>query len=319
MVEVTCAEGLRGWAHRVMRRLAIMAWFRSVPGRLHVRFLGRGRLYFDASDNRAKWLRSSAGVTQPLLTWVWQTLVRKWRPDVVVDVGANYGEIALCCAYREQARIVLVEANPALLPYLRRSCASHRNAEQIKIFDFFAGDTDGPVSFVIDEKWSGTSSGVAAVEDAPFKGPGPQRTRRVDIRSSRLEPHLARLLRESDRRLLVKIDVEGSELKVLQGLEGILRDMAEWILILEHNPSALKAGGVTTRGASNVYHALGSVFAWSAEGRLESVEPGIDVGPKKVDIILCHGPTADLLLAGLRRPPILRLRSIRQHRDEHRT
>jgi FkbM family methyltransferase len=303
--------------YNILRRLAIMAWFRSVPTRMHVRFLRRGRLYFDPSDNRGKWLRSSAGVTQPLLTWLWGALVRQWSPDVVVDVGANYGEIALSCAYPVQARIVLVEANPALLPYLRRSCASHRNAEQITIFDFFAGDTEGPVTFVVDEKWSGTSSGVAAVEDASFKGPGPQRTRRMEIQSSRLEPHLARLIRESDRRLLVKVDVEGGELKVLAGLGNILRDVAEWILILEHNPAALEAGGVTTARASSTYHALGSVFTWSANGRLEAVERDADVGPKQAEVVLCDGPTTGLLVAGLRRPPLLRLHAGRRIRDEN--
>lgn len=289
-----------------IRRVATMLWFRSIPSRNHVRFFGRGKVFFNVTDNRARWLRASAGVTQPLVTWMWGTLVRRWHPDIVVDVGANYGEIALSTAYESHVRIVLVEANPLLLPYLRKSCTSHRSAQQITLFDFFASASHGTVGFVLDEKWSGTSSAVMPIQDAEFKGGGAPRNRRIEVGSSPLGPHLAKFIRPSDERLLIKIDVEGGELDVLEGLRGILASVPHWILIVEHNPAILNASRRTTE-AFALYQSLGAVFAWDTEGNLRRVATADEIDESPTDIVICDdGPVSTRFVIRLHAPSVLR-------------
>lgn len=289
------------------RRATMQRYFGASARDGHVEFLDRGALFVDPTDNRGSWVLAASGVTQPLITQTWRTMAESWHPDVAVDVGANYGEISLSARYAPHARIVLVEANPRLLPFLKRSCASHRNAAQIEVLEVFAGPREEMVSFTVDEKWSGTSSAVLPIEDAAYKGEGPARSRTMTVSCIPLDKHLLPLLQPTDQRLLAKIDVEGAEMGVLAGLTGTLAKVPEWVLIVEHNPTALAAGGVSTAQASDTYHALGTVFAWTEQRALRRVQPGEDVGTGSADIVICsRNPETERVVADLRPPAFLR-------------
>jgi hypothetical protein len=67
------------------------------------------------------------------------------------------------------------------------------------------------------------------------------------------------LVQANDRVDLVKIDVEGSELLVLQGMKRIIADNPELAIIAEYGPSHLEAAGISPEQWFSEFHNLGLV------------------------------------------------------------
>jgi FkbM family methyltransferase len=298
---------MKAAARSVARCVLNMSLFATVPMRRSVRFLGRGVVYLNEKDNRGRWLRSTAGVTQPFVTWMWGKLAKEWGADMAVDVGANYGEVSLSTKYGDSCRIAIVEANPALKPYLERSVKSHVCRDAIRIFPIFAGASGAHVSFAVDEKWSGTSSGAVEVADAPFKGKGVQTSSVVTLRSVALDDALRAFVPAGASRLLVKIDVEGGEFAVLAGMRELFQRFPYKVLIVEHNPVALEAIGVSVRAAVAQYQALGNVFAWADDGTPQRIRSEEDLGEAIRDVVIADRsvPTEEFL-SRIRLPRSLR-------------
>ena len=104
----------RMWAlHRVYRALR--------PDR--VRMPGGRTMFLHPSDARGAALWANAGNVNPASMALWQALLRLHPWSVVLDVGANHGEMLLFPDLPAGARVVAFEPNPDLAPLLRRSLA----------------------------------------------------------------------------------------------------------------------------------------------------------------------------------------------------
>jgi FkbM family methyltransferase len=167
------------------------------------------RLFLDTRDARAFALWLSRGDVNPPSLALWRLLLglRPW--SVVVDVGANHGEMLLNAALPAGARVFAFEPNPALTPFLRRSLAA--TALDATVIEAAVGDAEGEIALFVDPRWSGNSTAVAA-KAAPGAA-----ARRVPLVT------LAGFLTQGDPpalpgALLLKIDVEGHEIAVLRGL-----------------------------------------------------------------------------------------------------
>ncbi|WP_354267843.1 FkbM family methyltransferase [Bradyrhizobium ottawaense] len=208
-----------------------------MPAQAHIRFLGRCRLFVDPSDNRGQSVLRSCGVTQPRVSLVWRGLAKRIRPDIVLDIGANYGEISLSLKYSEQSQVHLFEPNPHVRRYLDRSVSTHVNRKNIIVHSEVVSDRPGFVEFVIDRKWSGTSSAVGEIEDSGFKGGGEQSYERLNLPTLTIDHCIEAV---SCRSLLFKIDVEGYERQVMQGMERTLRGSASFGGIVEFDRNSLQ-------------------------------------------------------------------------------
>lgn len=136
----------------------------------------------------------------------------------MVDVGANYGEIALSRSYPSAREVHLVEANPVVCGFLRRSVAALGDA-RVQCHEGAASDTDGSVTLRIHRRSSGLSS--------ILPGEGGEV---MEVASFRLD----RLIQcNSEDRVAFKIDVEGAEFAVLRGIEGLLESAHSWAGIAE--------------------------------------------------------------------------------------
>ncbi|MCK1328236.1 FkbM family methyltransferase [Bradyrhizobium sp. CW9] len=223
-------------ASNFSRRLRNAVVFGTIPATTHVTFIGRGKLFVDPLDNRGQSVLKSLGATQPIISLVWRGLVRRIRPDIVLDVGANYGEIALSTKYSATSKIHLFEPNPHVRAYLNRSVSTHVNRENIQVHSEVASDRIGSVEFIIDRKWSGTSSVVGEIEDTGFKGQGAESYERLNLPTTTLDQCFGSV---SNERLLFKIDVEGFENQVIQGMDRILRQSASFGGIIEFDRRSL--------------------------------------------------------------------------------
>lgn len=263
-----------------------MVWFRTVPRTDSVHLIRVSRVFFDPADARARWLRRSAGVTQPAVTWLCCQLVARVRPTVAIDVGANYGDVALSTRYPPGARVLLVEANPSLIPHLRRSCSTHVNASALVVEGCFASDSNGEVTLVVDEKWSGTSSSVMPVVDSPFKGTGEQSHRDVLVPTRTIGQLLERLAPERDGSLIAKIDVEGAEPKVLAGMRHTLEKRNDWAVLLECNQDHLRRGGIAEADYLQTLRSLGEVRLLRGTGSLAPLRNLAEVPERGGDLLV---------------------------------
>lgn len=132
--------------------------------------------------------------------------------DGAIDIGANLGYFSclLLSAFRERPafRVIAVEPNPDLCFLIRESfAANHVAPERSEILHAAVGDKQGQAFFV----WERSLSSNAQIVSSP---PSPSSHRQAVTDLITLDSILARY---PSCRWLVKIDVEGAEMGVLQG------------------------------------------------------------------------------------------------------
>jgi FkbM family methyltransferase len=129
-------------------------------------------------------------------------------PEIFVDIGANYGIHSLPFL-THQIETIAFEPNTSCHDYLREVCAL--NAMKLRIEDVALGDRDSYVELWYPEKdaWLG-STDISVKQKLEAKHN--LTTRRV--RQKTLDEYLTDI---GNRRLLIKIDAEGSEYRILQG------------------------------------------------------------------------------------------------------
>lgn len=221
-------------------------------------------LHADPADERGVLLARMRGVLDRNAVAAWRRLADQVRPTVTIDVGANYGEVSFGARYQGLREMHLVEPNPAVLPWLRRTidtCADH--FPPIRLHAAAASDRTGTARLGL----AGPHSGMASLAGADRTGPM--------VPTFRLDERIE--LRDEDV-LLFKIDVEGHERAVLEGMSGLVkrcrmagiceiqRADEELIDYLCGNFSVrlLRAGrevGVDARGLRNAV-AVGAASGW---------------------------------------------------------
>lgn len=181
------------------------------------------RLYVDPADERAQELVRAEGTLTPGSNRLWDAVLALTTWDVVVDVGANYGEMVLGAEIGEDARIVCFEPNPQVVPFLRRSI--EESAQEIELREVALGASGGEERFVVDTVWSGRS-GLAETHRTDAEHPLEAVT--VPVRT--LDEELSLADHES---VCVKVDVEGAEFDVLDGARSLTSSSRPWAIMLE--------------------------------------------------------------------------------------
>lgn len=167
------------------------------------------RYAVDPLDARAQALIASAGEFNLRSVRVFRGLLglRDW--DLVVDIGANYGEMISALQGCRVPRVLAFEPNTRLHPYLHRT--AQLNGVALEIRPEAVGARTGRAQFQIDLEWSGTSSLIP--------GTAGHRTETTEVEVITLDDWFAT---DPARTALIKMDVEGAELDVLAGAERFL-------------------------------------------------------------------------------------------------
>lgn len=162
------------------------------------------RFAVDPSDGRGRELIASAGGFNVLSMRIFQALLARRRWDLILDVGANYGEMIAAVPSTYEGQVIAFEPNTRLHPYLRRT--AELNGVDVTIRPEAVGRTDGHAQFVVDSAWTGKSS-LHGVPDASAADLVDVDVVSLDSVFRGAQPATA----------LVKIDVEGAESEVLTG------------------------------------------------------------------------------------------------------
>ena len=232
-------------------------------------------IFVDRREPRGRALLLGRGAGQPAVKKVWCWAVRTLDPEAVIDIGANYGEFLFLPTYSPSARVIGIEANPSLLPYLERSCSLHPNCGQIELYSALAGPvSEGSADFYVDKRWSGRSSALL------------HKTIREPERTSvqRLAVDSLFAATGQPRCLLFKIDVEGYEPEVLGGMTDMLSASERALGILECNDQLLKKLGTSRAAFLSELRALGDLYF---------VEQDATLGPLPSDFATSSGQEGD--------------------------
>jgi len=172
------------------------------------------------------------GLYEPPVTRVFTHYARPGA--AIADVGANWGYFTLVAASAvgPSGSVIALEPDP------RQFAALSRNVElngfaHVRCIEAAAASSDGRVTLAgfADE---GANRGVSRIADGGEGGPT------FDVRAVRLDA----IVPGPDAVDLVKIDVEGAEDLVLEGMRDGLRSRRYRALILELHPGQLRARGI---------------------------------------------------------------------------
>lgn len=184
------------------------------------------RMYVDPSDARARALSRANGPLHLSACQFWQALVDSHAWDLVVDAGANYGEMLLTSGGPPGAALLAIEPNPRVLPSLRRTLAE--SLPMVDLFEVALSDRPGPVALHDDRTWWGNSTLCEEwVAD-----------REHDWSTTVVEAmRLSDLVAEDGARpttsLVLKLDVEGMEIRILRDSLPLFKGLRRTITMLE--------------------------------------------------------------------------------------
>ena len=230
-------ERVRDW-----RPSAVRTWLL----RLANSYLARHPTEF--GPTRTRWGFSMAGNTQDVLQrhvyvfGVWEPALSSWvaellQPgDVCLDFGANTGYFSLLAATKvgDSGHVVSFEPVPTILAQLRRNIAASGLGHIVEVRPVVASDAAGSVEVFCGPAANIGMSGTEQLGDS-FVSEG-----RVEavVASDAVDVSLWPRVR------LIKIDVEGDEMRVLRGLEPVLAALApESAVMTEVAPDRLASRG----------------------------------------------------------------------------
>lgn len=184
------------------------------------------RIYVEPSDERGKRLTREGGTFNPLAVLIWQSLLAERQWTHVIDVGANYGEMLVGVDLPQSARVIAMEPNPYVVPYLRRTL--NEAGIKAELVAKAASARSGVAALTIDRDWSGTSSLLGVHPKSECHA-----TETIEVPAITLAALIGERTDPRSARAVLKIDVEGHELAVLLGLGGLIGTFQEFAAMIE--------------------------------------------------------------------------------------
>lgn len=206
--------------------------------------------------------RCGAGVIQARANGEeWLAALVAPEASTFVDVGANVGDwTAMFLSHtRRPSRGLLCEPNPDAVQVLRTRFAK---LEGVQVAEIAASDEAGTASFYVEGGCGETSSLVAQHSQAG--------ARPTHVVTATLDGELRR--RGISHVDMLKIDAEGSDLKVLQGARQMLKAKAIDVVQFEYN-APWAAAGSTLQFAFSMLRGFGYEVFLLQNGRMCIIEP----------------------------------------------
>ena len=182
--------------------------------------LDNQKLTFRTGNGRLLWRAKSLLTEEPLMiTWIRSM----HRDDVVLDVGANVGIYTIPIAKRVQT-VYACELDPLNIAILKENMYLNAVTENVVVLPFACGDS----AKIVDVKFRDLAYGDAL---QLIEGGDPQNTRlghqnhSAKVVQFSLDDIFVKL--DLARPNKVKIDVDGNELTVLQGMKDLIRGANE--------------------------------------------------------------------------------------------
>ncbi|WP_077617347.1 FkbM family methyltransferase [Bacillus sinesaloumensis] len=221
-------------------------------------------IFVNENDQRAQWLRNANGITQPEITEFWRRSANYLKPELILDIGMNYGEILFSTEYGPTTTIIGIDANKDLEPFIKESKLSHPNSGQIQTFFALASnEVHDQHAFYVSPSWTGTSSAILNGNAHHYKQKSVPSITVDSILDSR---------KYNTEKVLFKIDVEGYEEKVMKGMTSVLGAANKVIGSIEFASIAMKKSGCNLQEFLDWISSSFSIHIHGGNNSLFSVE-----------------------------------------------
>ncbi len=179
----------------------------------------------------------------------WRDAVAHLQPHLALDVGANYGECFSACNYPPGSKVVAIEANPTLMPFLEKTRSAHPARDNIILVNRLVSDVKGKAQpFYFDPAWTGGGSAVGSLRKIGHVC--------TEVATDSLDGILEELSVVTSDSLVLKVDIEGYEGILLRGF-STLTNFQRVAGILEFSSEMLEKAGTPGR---QVYEQLQKNF-----------------------------------------------------------
>jgi FkbM family methyltransferase len=186
---------------------------------------GGGKIWFNPKDERGLALSKRSGNVNPGSTLLFSAVVDSNPWSLILDVGANYGELIVASRFDRNTRVIAYEPNPALLPYLEKTLGAVAGAE---IRNTAVGGSYRPfAAFLVDKRWSGTSRLLTRFRELITFRSG---MALILVKHTTIDRQFRNANLDS---VFIKIDVEGGEWGVIEGAARMLHSVRRWSLMVE--------------------------------------------------------------------------------------
>jgi len=280
-----------------LARRVVHAWRQARLARLGDRRAWRGigdglEMEIDPADSmdQAFYL----GTYDPWLLQILRDVVRSG--DHGLDLGAHKGYVTLRLAKQvgPEGRVFAFEPDPRARACLEAHCRRNR-LSQVTWFPFALGRDEGEVALSLSSQlgWSSFFPNEMAL---------PAVTEQITVPVRSIDALLSdgTLALDPERLTFIKVDTEGAEQQVLEGMRDLLAASRPMIW-LEINRGSLAAAGARTEAITDLLHGLGFALYVPRRGRRLGVPrlsfvPARDLErqPESVfDVVACRDRLAE--------------------------
>lgn len=176
----------------------------------------------------------------------------------VIDVGANEGQFArMVSGFFPQAKLFCFE--PLEEPFRKLSVWAQTQGSRVHCFQTALGDEEGEVEMHLHTQHTPSSSLLPATEVCRRLYPQTKAERTVRVSMSMLDRVLEGALDHMARDILLKLDVQGFEDRVLRGASRTLA--ASRAVLLEISVEPLYEGQADFHGLADLLYEAGFCYA----------------------------------------------------------
>lgn len=198
-------------------------------------------IYVDPNDRRVikKFVHDPIRkrISPPLSFW--RDFLAKLEPSVAMDVGVNYGECIFGTRYGSMTKVYGFEANPRIVPYLRKSRLDHPDVDRIIIVEgLVSNKIEDEIPFYSNPSWSGTGSAVRSLNDSENLIATPVSSRTIDSVIPRKEVE--------GGTLLFKMDIEGYESHAFEGFWQTVSSAKLVVGLIEFDTTYIREAGTNS-------------------------------------------------------------------------
>tara|TARA_R100001443_G_scaffold115277_1_gene132676 strand:+ start:3380 stop:4144 length:765 start_codon:yes stop_codon:yes gene_type:complete len=218
-------------------------WKKSInTERLMVEVYGRKHIEILTDDCRGYWVFCMKGTQKEKVDIIRNELINN-KPELFVDLGANYGEFtAGICDLN--INTLCIEPNPKVASCLKNS---FKDDDHVTIIDKVCGDVhNGTVEFNINPNYSGGGSMYKNVIKSWSDGRYSEihnNNEVVKVGSINLVNTIKEVYGKIPSSIFIKMDVEGYEDEIMISVEDMLNDISWWRVFYEYNENAIRLAG----------------------------------------------------------------------------
>lgn len=166
--------------------------------------------------------------------------------QVCIDVGANFGYYSLVASgiVGPSGQVYAFEPSPKTLEILHLNTKANDN---ISVVDMAVSDASGEIRFFHTDDYVNSGS----VPSPPFKQPN--EVEEITVQAVSLDEHFP----DDFEINFLKIDIQGDDLKAIEGARGIIRRSQSIKILVEWAPTWMKNAGIETEELTNLLTELG--------------------------------------------------------------